>query len=89
MICDAKSLSADQRSVIETLLGHSVREGETVSIRTFDSAQVPYSRKLEISDELSRILAEADASRRKVSPEEAEDIVAEAIRSVRPGYRAL
>ena len=89
MICNAKDLSPDQKAAIETLLGRRVREGEAVSVRTFEPATVPHQRKLEIADELRKYFAEVDVSRMPVSEEEAEDIITEAMRSVRPGYRPL
>ena len=87
MICNAKDLSPDQKAAIETLLGRRVQEGEAVSVRAFEPAAVPHQRKLEIADELRKYFAEVDASHRPVSEEEAEDIITEAMRSVRPGYR--
>ena len=89
MICDVKDLSPDQKAVLETLLGRRVLEGEAVSVRTFEPATVPHQRKLEIADELRKYFAEVDVSRMPVSEEEAEDIITEAMRSVRPGYRPL
>ena len=87
MICNAKDLSPDQKAVIETLLGRRVQEGEAVSVRTFEPATVPHRRKLELANELRKLFAEVDAFREPVSEEEAEDIITEAMRSVRPGYR--
>jgi len=87
MICNAKDLSPDQKAVMETLLGRRVQEGEAVSLRTFEPAAIPHRRKLEIADELTKYFAEVGASRKPVSEEEAEDIVTEAMRSVRPGCR--
>jgi hypothetical protein len=87
MICNAKDLSPDQKAVLEALLGHRVQESDSVSVRTFEPAMVPHQRKLEIADELRKYFAEVDASRRPVSEEEAEDIITEAMRSVRPSYR--
>ena len=87
MICNARDLSADQKAVIETLLGRRVQEGVAVSVRTFEPATISHQRKLEIADELRKYFAEVDASRKPVSEEEAEEIITEAMRSVRPGYR--
>ena len=87
MICNAKDLSPDQKAVIENLLGRRVQEGEAVSVRTFEPATMPHRRKLEIADELRKLFAEVDAARKPVSEEEAEDVITEAMRSVRPGYR--
>jgi len=87
MICNASDLSPDQKAVIEALLGRRVQGGEAVSIRTFEPATVPRERKLEIANELRKYFAEVDASLEAVPEEEAEKIIAEAMRSVRPGYR--
>ena len=87
MICNAKDLSPDQKAVIETLLGRRIQEDEAVSVRTFEPVTVSHRRRLEIADELRKYFAEVDAARQPVSEEEAEDIITEAMRSVRPGYR--
>lgn len=87
MICNAEDLSPDQKAAVETLLGRPVEQGEAVSVRTFEPARVSRERKLEIATELRKYFAEVDASRRPVSEDEVEDIINEAMRSVRPGYR--
>lgn len=56
-------------------------------MRTFEPATVSHQRKLELANELRKYFAEVDASRKSISEEEAEDIITEAMRSVRPGYR--
>ena len=87
MICNANELSPDQKAALETLLGRRVQDSEAVSVRTFEPAVVSHERKLEIANELRKYFAEVDASRRPVAHEEAEDIITEAMSSVRPGYR--
>ena len=87
MICNVEDLSPDQKAAVETLLGRRVQDGEAVSVRTFEPVSVSRQRKLEISDELRKYFAEVDARRKPVSEEEAEEIITEAMRSVRPGYR--
>ena len=87
MICNANDLSPAQRAALETLLGRRVQDGKAVSVRTFEPAKVPHQRKLEIADELRKYFAEVDAARKPVSGEEAEDVLSEAMRSVRPGFR--
>ena len=87
MICNAEDLSPDQMAAVETLLGRRVQAGEAVSVRTFEPVSVSHQRKLEIADELRKYFAEVDACRKPVSEEEAEEIITEAMRSVRPGYR--
>lgn len=86
-VIHANDLSPEQKADLETLLGRRVQEGEAVSVRTFEPATVSHQRKLEIANELRKYFAEVDASRKSVSEEEAEDIITEAMRSVRPGYR--
>lgn len=80
-------LSPDQKAAPETLLCRRVTAGEAVSVRTFEPATVSHQRKLEIVNELRKYFAEGDAARKPVSEAEAEDIITEAMRSVRPGYR--
>jgi hypothetical protein len=87
MICNATDLSPDQKAALETLLGRRVQDGEAVSVRTFEPAAVSHQRKLEIANELKKYFAEVDASRKPGSDEDAEEIITEAMRSVRPGYR--
>ena len=87
MICNAKDLSPDQRAAPETLLGRRVQEDEAVSVRTFEPVTVSHQRKLEIANEPRRYFAEVDAARKPVSEEEAEDIITEAMKSVRPRCR--
>jgi hypothetical protein len=87
MICNAKDLSPDQKAVLESLLGRRVHEDEAVSVRTFEPLNIPHQRKLEIAQEMRRYFEEVDALSKSVSEEEVEDIVTEAMRSVRPRYR--
>jgi hypothetical protein len=87
MICNAEDLSPDQMAAVETLLGRRVQAGEAVSVRTFEPVRISHQRRLEIADELRKYFAEVDANRKPVSEEEAEEIITEAMRSVRSGYR--
>lgn len=87
MICNATDLSPDQKAALETLLGRRVQDSEAVSVRTSVPAAVSLQRRLELANELREYFAEVDSSHKSVSAEDAEDIITEAIRSVRPGYR--
>lgn len=87
MIHKAKDLSADQKIVIESLLGRRVLADEAISVRAFEPPALSDQRRQEIAKELRKYFAEVDAGRQSVSPEEADGIITEAIRSVRPGYR--
>jgi hypothetical protein len=87
MIRDVKDLSPDQKLAVESLLGRSVSEQETVSIQAFQPPAISDRRRQEIADALRQYFAEVDAKRRPVSAEEADDIINEAMRSSRPGFR--
>jgi hypothetical protein len=87
MIRSAKDLSADQKAVIESLLGRHVLENEAISVRAIEPPVLPDQRRHELAEELRKYFAEVDARRKPGSAEEAEEILTEAIRSTRPGYR--
>jgi hypothetical protein len=87
MIRNAKDLSPAQKAAIESILGRQVLEQEAISIRAFDLPALSTERKRELAEQLRTYFAEVDARRQPVSLEEAEDVLNEAIRSVRPGYR--
>jgi hypothetical protein len=87
MIRNAKDLSPAERAVIESLLGRRVLEDEAISVRAIDPPSLSYERRRELVDQLNQYFAEVDARRKPGSPEEADDIINEAMRSVRPGYR--
>lgn len=87
MIHNAKDLSPDQKTVIEGLLGRRVLEDEEISVRAIQPPALSAERRNELVAGLTRYFAEVDARRKPGSEEEAEEILTEAIRSVRPGYR--
>jgi len=92
MIHRATDLSPDQKLLIERRLGRRVLEDEAVedeaiSVRAFAPAAIPEERRPEIADELRKYFAEVDANRSPASPEEADEVIIEAIRSTRPSYR--
>ena len=87
MIHKAKDLSSEQRVVIEALVGRRVLEDEAISVRAFDPPALSDERRREISEELKKYFSEVDAGRKPGPPEEAEQVLTDAIRSSRPGYR--
>jgi hypothetical protein len=87
MIRDVKDLSPDQKTAVETLLGRPVSEQETVSVQAFQPPAISDQRRREIVEALQQYFAEVDAKRLPVSAEEADDIINEAMRNSRPGYR--
>lgn len=86
MIHKAKDLSPDQRSAIESLLGRRVLEDEAISVRAIESPALSDEEKHELVEQLKKYFAEVDARRKPGSVDEAEDIINEAMKSVRPGY---
>ncbi len=82
MIRNAKDLSPDQKAVIENFLGRPILEDEAISVRAFEQPALSDDRKRELTEQLKNYFAEVDAQRMPGSPEEAEDIINEAIRSV-------
>ena len=87
MIHLARDLSPDQKAANESLLGRRVMEDEAVSVRAFQPPALSNERRQELGDELTKYFDEVDARRKPGLPEEAEEIINEAMRSVRPGYR--
>jgi hypothetical protein len=87
MIRNVKDLSPHQKAVIESLLGRTILEDEEISVRAIQTPALSDQRRKELAEELRRYFAEVDARRQSGSAEEAEEILNEAMRSVRPGYR--
>jgi hypothetical protein len=86
MIRNAKDLSPDQKAAIESLLGRQLVD-EAISIRTIEPPALSNEQKRQLAEQLKKYFAEVDARRVPGSTAEAEDVIDEAIRSVRPGYR--
>jgi len=87
MIRNAKDLSLEQKAVIEGLLGRHVLDNEAISIRAIEHTALSDQQRQEQTAALRKYFSEVDSRRRPGSPEEAEEILTEAIRSSRPGYR--
>jgi L-lactate utilization protein LutC len=87
MIRHMKDLSPDQKMAVESLLGRSVSEQETVSVQAFQPPVISDQRRQQVVEGLRQYFAEVDAKRQPVSAEEADDIINEAMRNSRPGYR--
>lgn len=88
MIRNASDLTPAERAAVETLLGRRVRDGESVSLRAFEQADVPAQQRVEVVNELKRYFAEVDSTRKPTTDAEQEQAITEAMRSVRPGYRS-
>jgi hypothetical protein len=89
MIRNAKDLSPGQKAVIESLLGRDVLEDEAISVRAIELPPLSDERRLEILHSLEAYFAQVDEQRQPVSPQEADAIIDEALRSTRPRYRPV
>jgi hypothetical protein len=87
MIRNVKDLSPDQKTVLESLLGRRILADESISIRAFGAPALSDERRQELSQKLRDYFAVVDARRQPGTAQEAEEILTEAIRSVRPSYR--
>ena len=87
MICKAQDLSAEQKVLIENLVGRRLSRDEAVSIRVLVPPALSDERRREIEGELRRYFAEVDSNHTPTSSDQAEEIITEAMRSTRPRYR--
>jgi hypothetical protein len=87
MTRDVKDLSPDQKMAVESLLGRSVLQPETVSVQAFQPPAISDQGRQDTVGALRQYFAEVDAKRQPVSDREAGDIIDEAMRNSRPGYR--
>ena len=87
---NARTLSQPVKSALEQLLGRTLEDNEEVSVRAYLPHEAPSAEKQRArANELRRLLAESDEKTRTTSESEHEEILDEAIRSVRPGYRIV
>ena len=94
MLHHVKDLSPEERRTVENLLGRPVAEDESVSIKGVRTSAIvppdlsPDERK-EMVQKLQQYFAKIDSQRAPVSEAEEEEIINEALRSTRPGYRPV
>ena len=94
MLHRVKDLSPEQRVAVEFLLGHPVSEDEGVSIKSLRPGEIIPSKltpeqRVQALEELNASFAAAKTELPKVSEEEEESIINEALRTTRPNYRAI
>jgi hypothetical protein len=94
MLHHVKDLSPEHRRAVENLLGRPVAEDEAVSIKGIRPSAILPSRlsseeRREALERITRYFAKVDAQRKPVSEAEEEEIINEALRSTRPGYRPV
>lgn len=90
MIHKAADLSEDQKLAIESLIGQRLSDQDNVSVRRLQPPpELSAERRKEIAEGLSRYFAQVDAQRQPMPDEEAEDVINEALRSVKPDFRPI
>jgi hypothetical protein len=90
MTRSVKDLSIEQKLAIESLLGRRVSDQESVSVKAIPpSPQLSDEERTAAIEKLNRYFARVDANRQRVSDEEEDAIINEALRSVRPDYRPV
>lgn len=76
------------RSALEQLLGRALRDDETISVRAYEPHEGPTpAEQRAIADQLRQYFAKLDEKSKDIPESEQEEILDEAIRSVRPDYR--
>ena len=81
----AKTFSSPVKVALEQLLGRSLADNESISIRAYQPHEGPQTeQQLAIAAELRRYFERVDAKAPDISEAEAEEVISEAIRSVRP-----
>jgi len=86
---NVSSLSPVVRSALEQLLGRTLGDNEAISVRAYQPREAPsVEQQRAIAGELRRYFARIDEKSENISESEQEEILDEAIRSVRPGYRS-
>ena len=85
----ARRLSPPVRSALEQLLGRSLGDNGAISVRAYEPHEAPSKEQQRaIADELRQYFARIDSNTKDIPQNEREEILDEAIRSVRPGYRS-
>jgi hypothetical protein len=85
----ARRLSPPVRSALEQLLGRALRDDEAISVRAYQPHEAPAPEQQRvIAGELRRYFAKIDERTKDIPESEQDEILDEAIRSVRPGYRS-
>jgi hypothetical protein len=86
----ARTLPPPVRTVLEQLLGRALDDSETISVRAYQPHEAPSRDQQQASArELRQHFFEIDEKSKDIPESEQDEIIDEAIRSVRPGYRPV
>ncbi len=89
MIHKGKDLSPEERVALERLVGRAISDQEDISVRVLQtSEEVSAKQRREVVEKLNTYFAQVDAQRKRVAADQANEIIDEALRSARPGYRS-
>jgi len=84
MVIAVAELSPSQKAALEELLGHPLRDKDSVDVRTFPSEKSVEQKAA--AESLAKFLVARSRPRPGVSDEERESVILEALRSERPHY---
>ena len=91
MLHKVRDLPMEARGVVENLIGRTLTEDETFSIRTMrvrkDGADATAAR--EAANRLEQYFAEIDSQHTPVTEDQAAAAIDEAMRHTRPGYTSV
>lgn len=88
LIHKARELKPQTRAAVEAELGRSLSDEEDVSIMAFATHEAPAGEvRSRANQDLAAYLKRVDKQTAKVTGEEAEETLQEALKKARPGYR--
>jgi hypothetical protein len=86
----ARGLSPDVRNALETLLGRTLKDDEAISVRAYQPHEAPAAEQQRRAVRgLEQYFTKIDQRLKDVPEDQLDEMVDEAIRSVRPGYRSI
>jgi hypothetical protein len=86
----ARKLPLPVRTALEQLLGRALNDNEAISVRAYQPHEAPaMEEQAAIAEELRHYFAGIDERATDIPDIEQEEILDEAIRSVRPGYKPI
>ena len=94
MLHRVKDLSPEQKLAVEALLGRSMAEDESVSVKALTPPRIqasrlsPESRQAAL-ERLNRYFERLDGNRRPMTDADEEAVITEALRSARPGFSPI
>ena len=84
----ARKLPQPVRRALEQLLGRILSDNEAISVRAYQPHEAPPpEQQRQLTEELRHHFAKIDERTKDIPESDQEEILDEAIRSVRPGYR--